>query len=215
MATNRAIPVALARQAGAANPHDAIIVVSGLPRSGTSMLMHLLQAGGIAAVTDHARTPDVDNPQGYYEFERVKRLPQGDVSWLDDARGKSVKVISALLIHLPPSHSYRVIFMHRRLAEVLDSQRKMLEHRGEASGSAAARCAEDDAAMAALLQQHVADVRAWVVCQPNIAIFDADYNAMLSDPAPWMARINAFLGGHLDVAAMQAAVDANLYRNRA
>ena len=209
------MPVAPAHRAEAAGDHDAIIVVSGLPRSGTSMLMHLLQAGGIAAVTDHARTPDVDNPKGYYEFERVKRLPQGDVGWLDDAPGKSVKVISALLIHLPPSHAYRVIFMHRRIAEVLDSQRKMLAHRGEAPGGNDAGSTEEDAAMAALLEQHVADVRAWLVRQPNIAIFDADYNAMLSDPAPWTARINAFLGGHLDVAAMQAAIDANLYRNRA
>ena len=195
-----------------ANLGDAIVVVSGLPRSGTSMLMHVLRAGGIATMTDQARTPDIDNPKGYYEFERVKRLPQGDVGWLDDARGKSVKVISALLVHLPPTHTYRVIFLQRRLAEVLDSQRKMLEHRGQAPATAQAA---DDDNMAVLLQQHVADVRSWLVSQPNILLFEADYNAIVADPAPWMARIAAFLGGNLDLAAMQAAVDSALYRNRA
>lgn len=172
------------------------------------MMMHLLQAGGMTPLTDQVRTPDLDNPKGYYEFERVKRLPQGDVGWLDDARGKCVKVISALLMYLPPDYHYDVIFMHRRITEVLDSQRKMLLRRGQASP-------DNDGDMTVLLQQHVADVRNWLVSQPNFTLFDADYNAILSAPADWAARINAFLGGNLDLARMQAAVDATLYRNRA
>lgn len=186
---------------------DKIIVVSGLPRSGTSMMMHMLQAGGIIPLTDQVRAPDLDNPKGYYEFERVKRLPQGDIGWLEDARGKCVKVISALLVYLPPSYRYDVIFMHRRIAEVLDSQRKMLSRRGQTTP-------DNDGGMAALLQQHVADVHNWLANQPNFALFDADYNAMLAAPADWAARINAFLGGNLDVIRMQTAVDAALYRNR-
>ncbi len=181
--------------------------MSGLPRSGTSMLIRVLQAGGVPPLTDAIRTADIDNPRGYFEFERVKRLPQGDAGWLPDARGKCVKVISALLTYLPPGYGYDVIFMHRNIAEVLASQRKMLERRSQPA-------TDDDAGMSLLLQQHVETVRGWVRGQPNFALFDADYNAMLSEPAHWVGRIDAFLGGGLDTAAMRAAVDANLYRNR-
>lgn len=186
---------------------NSIVVVSGLPRSGTSMLMRVLEAGGLPAVTDHLRTPDIDNPQGYYEFERVKRLPQGDTGWLDAARGKCVKVISALLMHLPPGYSYAVILMHRNIDEVLNSQRKMLANRGQTAS-------DGDDEMRAMLLQHVADVRGWLADQPNITLLDVDYNAMVADPAAWVAQINVFLGGGLDVAAMRAAVDITLYRNR-
>ena len=171
------------------------------------MMMHMLQAGGMALLTDHIRAADLDNPKGYYEFERVKRLPQGDVGWLDEARGKCVKVISALLTYLPSDYDYDVIFMHRRITEVLDSQRKMLLRRGRLPS-------DHDHEMTALLQQHVADVRNWLINQPTFTLFDADYNAVLVAPADWAARINAFLGGNLDVVKMQAAVDATLYRNR-
>lgn len=191
----------------APNLQDKIVVVSGLPRSGTSMLMNVLSAGGLVAVTDHIRTADADNPRGYYEFERVKQLPQGDIGWLDDARGKCVKVISALLPYLPPTYTYRVIFMHRRLDEVMESQRKMLERRNPPS--------TDEDGIAILLQQHVVDVCNWLMAQPNVALFDCDYNDMLATPAPWVTRIDTFLGGQLDVIAMQSAVDSTLYRNRA
>jgi len=186
---------------------DRIVVVSGLPRSGTSMLMYMLQAGGLTLLTDQVRAPDIDNPKGYYEFERVKRLPQGDVGWLEGARGQCVKIISALLTYLPSHFRYDVIFMHRSIDEVLTSQRKMLVRRGQISP-------ENDDDMKALLLQHVNDVRDWLVKQPYLALFDADYNAMVADPASWAVRINMFLGGNLDVAAMQAAVDTALYRNR-
>jgi hypothetical protein len=195
-----------APQTWASRPEE-IVVVSGLPRSGTSMLMHVLHAGGIEPLTDQLRSADIDNPKGYYEFERVKRLPQGDVDWLEDARGRCVKVISALLMYLPSNYTYRVIFMHRRINEVLLSQNKMLARRGQP-------IAEDDAQMAVLLRQHVSNIHSWLVAQPNVALFDVDYNAMLAAPADWIVRINAFLGGNLDVAAMQAAVDPSLYRNR-
>ena len=110
---------------------EFITVVSGLPRSGTSMMMKMLEAGGIPPVTDELRTADEDNPKGYYEFERVKAMDQGDTSWVVGARGKVVKVISALLKHLPPGEQYRVVFVRRNMPEILASQRKMLIHRGE------------------------------------------------------------------------------------
>jgi hypothetical protein len=110
---------------------QTVVVVSGLPRSGTSLMMQMLEAGGITVLTDGIREPDEDNPRGYYEFERVKALPKGDYEWLESARGKAVKVVSALLEYLPPEYNYKVIFMHRRMEEILASQRKMLIRRGK------------------------------------------------------------------------------------
>jgi hypothetical protein len=185
---------------------DTIVIVSGLPRSGTSMMMNVLTAGGLVAMTDHIRIADIDNPNGYYEFERVKKLPQGDTAWLDDARGKCVKVISALLPFLPSGYRYRVIFMHRNLDEVMESQRKMLERRNQV-------VTQHDK-LPQLLKQHVEETYQWLTSQSNIAIFDCDYNAMLENPSPWVSRVNEFLDGHLNVDAMRSAVDSSLYRNR-
>jgi len=98
-----------------------IIVVSGLPRSGTSMMMRMLEAAGIQPLTDHIRTADSDNLKGYYEFERVKKLKEGDVAWLSDAQGKAVKIIAALLIELPSNYEYHVLFMRRKMEEILAS----------------------------------------------------------------------------------------------
>ncbi len=184
-----------------------IIIVSGLPRSGTSMTMKLLEAGGIPPLTDHIRTPDSDNPGGYYEFERAKKLRDGDVAWLPQGQGKAVKVIAALLTYLPAGFEYRVLFMRRKIDEVLASQAKMLDNRGEDSDV-------DDATMADLFQKHLQQVRAWMNSQPNLLYLDIDYNAMLADPVPYVRQINQFLGGHLDEAAMVAIVDPSLYRQR-
>ena len=109
---------------------EIVTVVSGLPRSGTSMMMRMLEAGGMEPVTDDLRTADEDNPKGYYEFERVKDLER-DQAWLEDARGRFVKVISMLLRHLPSGHRYKIIFMRRKMEEILASQRQMLVRRGE------------------------------------------------------------------------------------
>ncbi len=185
-----------------------VVVVSGLPRSGTSMMMKMLEAGGMTLVIDGIRTADEDNPKGYYEFERVKQLDKGDVAWVAEAQGKAVKVISALLEYLPAEYEYRVLFMNRKMPEVLASQRKMLERRGEKSDIS-------DEKLAELLHKHVQQVKAWVLRQPNFQMLDMDYNAMLVDPEPWARRVNAFLGGGLDVQAMVQVVDPSLYRNRA
>ena len=107
-----------------------IVVVSGLPRSGTSMMMQMLQAGGLEILTDAVRTPDGSNPKGYFEFEAVKDLDKGPPpAWLTGARGKAVKIVSSLVRWLPESHDYQVIFMRRDLDEVILSQNKMLVDR--------------------------------------------------------------------------------------
>lgn len=186
-----------------------VIVVSGLPRSGTSMMMKMLEAGGLPVLIDGLRAADTDNPEGYYELERVKGLDKGDTAWVADARGHGVKVISALLEFLPPTQEYRVIFMHRRIEEVLRSQRKMLAHRGENNSGVS------DAEMAILFAKHVEKVQAWMRQQPNFRVLDVNYNALLADPLPYVRAVNQFLGNTLDERRMAEVVNPDLYRNRA
>ncbi len=172
------------------------------------MMMRVLQAGGLPLLTDGERQADDDNPRGYFEYERVKKLDKGDTAWLSQAEGKGVKVISALLKHLPANYRYRVLFMERNLAEVMASQRKMLIRRGKEPDEI------PDEEMADLLAQHVAQVKAWLARQPHFQLLEVSYNAMLADPRPWVQEVNRFLGGFLDEKAMVAAVDPSLYRNR-
>ena len=187
---------------------EFITVVSGLPRSGTSMMMKMLDAGGVPPVTDELREADEDNPKGYFEFERVKQMDQGDTSWVLDARGKVVKVISALLKHLPPGEQYRVVFVRRHMPEILASQRKMLIRRGEDPDKM------DDAQMAVLFEKHLKQVDEWLRAQPNFRVLYVHYSDVLTDPQPQIDAINRFLGGNLNVAAMGQMVDPQLYRNR-
>ena len=186
-----------------------VTVVSGLPRSGTSMMMQMLAAGGLSAMTDAIRQADADNPRGYFEVERVKRLKDGDGAWMSEAQGKAIKIISALLEHLPPNQRYKVIFMQRTLAETLASQRKMLIHRGEDPARI------DDAELTRLFQKHLQKVEAWLAGQPNITVLYVNYNEMIAAPSPFLAQINRFLDQRLDSEQMLAAVDRTLYRNRA
>lgn len=189
-------------------PPGTVVIVSGLPRSGTSMMMKMLAAGGLPILTDGERTADEDNPEGYFEFERVKKLRQGDVAWLPQAEGKAVKVISALLEYLPAGYRYKVLFMNRAMPEVLASQRKMLIRRGEDPDKI------DEAVLAESLARHVAHVKRWLASQPHFDVLDVDYNAVLLDPLPHAAQINAFLGGQLDEESMASVVNPRLYRNR-
>jgi hypothetical protein len=188
--------------------NQVITIVSGLPRSGTSMMMKMLEAGGLPPLTDHLRTADEDNPKGYYEFERVKQLPKGDAAWLLDAQGKVVKVIAALLPSLPGGYGYRVIFMQRAMPEVLASQRQMLIRRGEDPDKI------PDGAMAKLFEKHLRQVDDWIKQQPNVERLDVNYNDMLKNPQPFIDQIDAFLGNQLDRAKMASVVDPSLHRQR-
>jgi hypothetical protein len=109
--------------------NSPIIVVSGLPRSGTSVMMQMLDNGGIPVVTDNIRTADTDNPRGYYEYEQVKKIRE-DAAWVPATRGKAFKMVSQLLYDLPAQEQYHVIFMERDLDEMLASQEKMLQRLG-------------------------------------------------------------------------------------
>jgi hypothetical protein len=184
-----------------------IVIVSGLPRSGTSMMMRMLEAGGIPVLTDSIRKPDEDNLRGYYEFERVKRI-EHDRSWLGDAEGKAVKMISSLLTHLPPDRSYRVVFMRRKMEEILASQKRMLVRRGEPTDRVS------DERMAALFEQHLRRMEAWLRKQPNMQVLYLNYNRVIEGPASEVAKIAQFLDGALDTARMMDVVDRSLYRQR-
>lgn len=187
--------------------NETITIVSGLPRSGTSMMMKMLAAGGLEPLTDNIRTADEDNPKGYFEFERVKQIEK-DKAWLEDARGRVVKLISALLKHLPPSYNYKVVFMRRAMPEILASQRQMLIRRGEPADSV------PDEKMAAMFDKHVAQVEAWLSAQPNVEVLYVSYNEVMKDSRPHAERINAFLGGSLAVDEMVGVVDRALYRQQ-
>lgn len=187
---------------------EPVTVVSGLPRSGTSMLMSMLQAGGMALVTDAVRGADVDNPRGYFELERVKALgSDADRAWVREARGKAIKVISHLLKELPPENDYRVVLSVRDLDEVVRSQNAMLRHRGEANPV-------DDAKAVDLYRKHLVNVKLLLRTRPNFTALEVPYREAIADPAGVAARLDRFLGGRLDVARMAAAVDPALYRNR-
>lgn len=187
---------------------NVITIVSGLPRSGTSMMMKMLEAGGISSYTDSFRTADSDNPKGYFEFERVKKLKEGDVSWLPEVQGKAVKVISALLQFLPPEYNYRVIFMLRAMPEILASQKKMLINRGEDPN----KISDDE--LTKLYEKHLQKVMNWLNIQENFSVIYVDYNQMLKDPEPYFPKINQFLGNEVNIEKMGKVIDPNLYRQR-
>ena len=186
---------------------EYLTIVSGLPRSGTSMMMKMLEAGGIPVVVDHIRTPDDDNPNGYYEFEAVKKTRE-DAGWVKAAIGKAVKMVYRLLYDLPAEYEYRVVFMRRHLDEVLASQAVMLERHGQSTPSV------QDAKMKELFLSQLAKVEKWLAGQPNFAVLDVDYNQMHADPESQIAALDQFLGGGLNRDAMRAVLNPALYRNR-
>lgn len=187
---------------------QTVIVVSGLPRSGTSMMMKMLAEGGLPVLTDSIRTADEDNPNGYFELEVVKQLAGGQKSWLADADHKIVKVISALLEHLPPENHYKVLFMERQIPEILASQRKMLARRNETSNIS-------DAEMEAQFREHLKVIKYWLARQPNMEVIYVDYNRMMADPDQYLQKIVDFIGLPLDLERMRAVPNEGLYRNRA
>lgn len=190
---------------------DTITVVSGLPRSGTSMMMKMLDAGGMELMVDGIREADEDNPKGYFELERVKELDKekNDKSWVANARGKVIKVISQLLKDLPPEHNYKVIFIRRNMPEILASQKKMLERRGEPTD----RISDDE--LAKLFEKHLFQVEGWLDKQPNFDVLYVHYNEILKSPQEYIDKINAFLGNSLDTQGMSSVIDKSLHRQKA
>lgn len=185
-----------------------LVVVSGLPRSGTSMMMKMLEAGGIPPLQDNIRTADEDNPKGYYEFERVKKLPN-DTAWMPEAVGKAVKIIALLLTKLPlKGYRYKVLFMRRDIEEIMKSQKQMLIRRGESTDKIS------DEEMITTYNRHLSEVLNFLEAHSCFTVFFVNYNDLMRDPSDWVPRIAAFLGKEMDTEAMKAVVDPKLYRNR-
>ena len=185
---------------------DFLTIVSGLPRSGTSMMMRMLEQSGVPLLVDHIRQADEDNPNGYFEFEAVKKTKQ-DPGWLKESEGKAVKMVYRLLYDLPTNRSYRVLFMRRKLEEVLASQRVMLERKAVSGDTS-------DEQMKELFASELDAFYKWVAHQHHINLIDVDYNRLQADPLAELQRVNKFLGGDLDVEAMASVIDNSLYRNR-
>jgi len=184
-----------------------ITIVSGLPRSGTSLLMKMLEAGGLPPLTDKIREADEDNLKGYFELEKVKKLSE-DASWIDQAEGKALKVISMLLYDLPADRDYKVAFMERKMAEILASQAAMLARRGESGGGLS------DEEMARHYGNHLAKLARWLEEQSHLQVMRCRYNEMVADPRAGAEKVAEFLGLDLDVDTMASAVDPSLYRQR-
>jgi hypothetical protein len=184
-----------------------ITIVSGLPRSGTSLMMQMLAAGGMPTLSDGERRADVDNPKGYLEWERIKQLPKNPAS-IAEAEGKVVKVISQLLLSLPSGHEYRVIFMQRPLPEVMASQDEMLRRRGTFDP------AVDSSEVVRAFRDHLYKVHVWLNTQPHVKVLRLPYHDVLSEPKATAEKIAQFLGMVLDVEAMTRQVDESLYRQR-
>jgi len=190
-------------------PAAPVVVVSGPPRAGTSLAMQMLEAGGVAPMTDGVRAPDAGNPRGYYELEAVKRLPH-DAGWVAGAAGRAVKVVHALVMHLPAGPRYRVLWLERDLGEVARSQRRLLERLGRAPEDGLS-----DARVAELLGRQLAEVARALDARDDVARLVVPHAGLLADPHAQAARIAHFLGGGLDVAAMAPVLDPALHRVRA
>jgi len=184
-----------------------ITIVSGLPRSGTSLMMQMLLAGGVPILADGERKADIENPRGYYEWEPAKLLPK-QPELIQAAQGKAVKIISQLLFALPDAYQYRIVFMERPLVEVLASQTEMIRRTGTAAPNV------PPTVMTAALQAHLQQVRSWLAIQKNISARFVKFADVINDPQTIASDLQSFLDRPLDIATMAARVDESLYRQR-
>jgi hypothetical protein len=183
-----------------------IIIVSGLPRSGTSLMMQMLKAGGLEILSDGNREADPDNPKGYLEYQPVKSLRR-DNSWLKIAAGKAVKVISVLLPYLLPDLSYKIILMKRPMAEIIASQQKMLARLGKRGSPASLETLTD------LFARQSVQTEQWLQAQRHVALLTVQYRDAVLKPEDTALAVSRFLDIPLDIPAMCRVVDPNLYRN--
>ena len=183
------------------------VIVSGLPRSGTSMMMQMLAAGGLPVLSDGVREADEDNPRGYYELEAVKRT-KDDPSWLERSDGKVVKMVHALLTDLPNDRPYRVVFMRRKTETVLKSQAAMLNRLGEEGANLTPE------KLAQLYESQIEHVKNYMGRQACFEFIEVWYGAIIEYTRPQIERINRFLSTKLDIDAMAQVVDPTLRRQK-
>jgi hypothetical protein len=170
------------------------------------MMMKILETAGVQTLTDNIRQADKDNVLGYYEYEPVKRI-EFENSWLGKAEGKAVKIVSPLLAKIDPSRRYKVIFMERKIEEILASQKKMMERKGSPDSVS-------DKEMKNIYMIHLDEIKEWLERQQNIETMYIDYNLVLEDPEPWVAKLQEFLGLDNIIDKMTATIKKDLYRQR-
>jgi hypothetical protein len=186
---------------------NVITIVSGLPRSGTSMMMQILESGGMKVVTDNIREANEDNPHGYYEYERVKEI-KDDTGWLKGTRGRAFKIVSQLLYNLPSDENYKVIFMKRKMNEILASQSKMLERMESCKDGTS------DEKMGEFFDKHLSKITDWIEGRKYIDVLYIDYNDLLTNPDEHIKTLNRFLNYKLNEEKAVKVIDRSLYRNR-
>jgi hypothetical protein len=189
------------------NKKNIITIVSGLPRCGTSMMMQMLDAGGVQTVTDDIREADEDNPRGYYELEAVKKIKE-DKSWLDDCHGKVFKMISLLLFNLPVDNRYKVVFMTRDMDEMIASQKAMLKRLNRSREGKKQENIERN------FEKHLLKIRSWLQSQPNIDVIYMSYNDIVKNPYKYAKMLTQFLPHKLDAKRMAQVVEKTLYRQK-
>jgi hypothetical protein len=184
---------------------DYVTIVSGMPRSGTSLAMQMLRAGGMPLLTDERRPPDAHNPRGYFEYEPVKRLA-ADSSWMKSAGGHAVKIIYRLLQHLPGDITYKILFLDRDLVEVFESQQEMLWSKNDPAAF------QDRKRILSALAAELGDAKGWLAQHANMQVLTVPYAEVIHHPREWSREISRFLDG-LDESAMAAVVDPALHRH--
>jgi hypothetical protein len=189
---------------------DEVIIISGLPRSGTSMLMQMVAAGGVPVLTDGVRQADEDNPRGYFEFQPVKNLHR-DAEWLNTAKGQAVKVVAPLLPQLPAGFQYRIIFINRNLYQILSSQAQMLRRHQQTVEDTPERRARLKEEYSKLLVR----VTTLLTGRSDVQVLFLDREDVLLHPSSAARRINRFLGGRLNEQSMAEAVVPSLDRQKA
>ncbi len=184
-----------------------VTIVSGLPRSGTSMMMQMLAAGGLEVYADGQRAADEDNPRGYFEHARATELHR-DTTWVAGARGKAVKIVAHLLPYLPPGEECRIVFMHRALEEVTASQSAMLRRLGRKGG------ALGEKQLARVYSGQLVRVQEWLKRAAGVHVLPVAYAQVLEDPTGTARRLAAFLGAPFDERSAAKCVDPALRRQR-
>jgi hypothetical protein len=184
-----------------------ILIVSGLPRSGTSLMMQMLKAAGIEPMTDGKRTADDDNPEGYWEWEEIKLLPKNP-RLIEQTKGRAVKVISALLPSLPRPHRYKIIYMVRPTTQVVDSQLVMLDRQGQKARSEKQHLID-------VQESHSQQIRQVLAKSDRVDLLEVSYPDLVADPGPVVEQLKAFLGESFqDSEFVSACVKPKLFRNR-
>ena len=189
------------------NIKGTITIVSGIPRSGTSMMMQMLNAGGLEILTDNIRVNDENNPKGYLEYQKVKNLAN-DNSWMNEGRDKVIKVIAQLLQYLPSNYQYKVIFMEREMEEIIQSQQIMLGKKADVENKVY------PTALADTFKKQLEKTRSWISTHPHFEVIYVNYTDVITNPTEVAENLSLFLDADLNTEAMVKAVDNTLYRNR-